>query len=85
MAGGIWQVLQVLAAAGAVPHDELVRTAQESFKNLSTNPITAGELVEKEPSFFHRIRGQVVGSGFCVVMCQARFRTQTFQCSSNNV
>jgi processing peptidase subunit beta len=52
MAGGIWQVLQVLAAAGDVPHDELVRTAQESFKNLSTNPITAGELVEKEPAFF---------------------------------
>ncbi|KAH9568215.1 hypothetical protein CY35_03G066000 [Sphagnum magellanicum] len=42
----------VLAAAGAVQHDELVRTAQESFKNLSTNPITAGELVEKEPAFF---------------------------------
>ncbi|KAH8967335.1 hypothetical protein BDL97_03G073400 [Sphagnum fallax] len=45
-------ILQVLAAAGAVRHDELVRTAQESFKNLSTNPITAGELVEKEPAFF---------------------------------
>ncbi|CAM6027972.1 unnamed protein product [Sphagnum balticum] len=42
----------VLAAAGAVPHDELVRTAQESFTNLSTNPITAGELVEKGPAFF---------------------------------
>jgi processing peptidase subunit beta len=42
----------VLAAAGAVQHDELVRTAQESFKNLSTNPITAGELVKKEPAFF---------------------------------
>ncbi|CAM6049895.1 unnamed protein product [Sphagnum compactum] len=52
MAAGIWQVLKVLAAAGAVRHDELVRTAQESFKNLSTNPITAGELVEKEPAFF---------------------------------
>jgi processing peptidase subunit beta len=52
MAAGIWQVFQVPAAAGALRHDELVRTTQESFKNLSTNPITAGKLVEKEPAFF---------------------------------
>jgi hypothetical protein len=66
MAAGIWQVLQVLAAAGAVQHDELVRTAQESFKNLSTNPITAGELVKKEPAFF---TGSEVSSRVTFLSC----------------
>lgn len=44
--------LQVFAAAGAVNHDELVKEVEKSFKNLSTDPTSAADLVEKEPAFF---------------------------------
>eukprot|EP00249_Psilotum_nudum_P010827 c22794_g1_i1 orf=300-1790(+) len=42
----------VIAAAGAVEHDEIVKLAEKSFTNLSVNPTTASELVEKEPALF---------------------------------
>lgn len=44
--------LQVVAAAGAVNHDELVKTVEKSFQSLSTDPTTAGELVMQEPASF---------------------------------
>lgn len=44
--------MQVVAAAGAVNHDELVKTVEKSFQNLSTDPTTAGELVMQEPASF---------------------------------
>lgn len=42
----------VVAAAGAVNHDELVKEVEKSFKNLSTDPTSAAELVEQHPAIF---------------------------------
>jgi len=42
----------VIAAAGAVDHDALVKLCEEKFASLSSDPTTAASLVEKEPSFF---------------------------------
>jgi processing peptidase subunit beta len=43
---------QVFAAAGAVNHDDLVKEVEKSFQNLSTDPTSAAELVEKNPAIF---------------------------------
>lgn len=40
-------VLQVVAGAGAINHQDLVDLAGKSFANLPTNPTTAEELVKK--------------------------------------
>jgi len=58
---------QVVAAAGAVNHDELVKTVEKSFQNLSTDPTTAGELVMQEPASF---TGSEVGS---LLICYFHF------------
>ncbi|KAL5987347.1 hypothetical protein ACLOJK_038512 [Asimina triloba] len=42
----------VIAAAGAVKHEEIVEQVKKLFTNLSTDSTTATELVVKEPSFF---------------------------------
>jgi processing peptidase subunit beta len=42
----------VVAAAGAVDHDELVKLSEDAFSSLSTDPTTAYDLVAKEPSYF---------------------------------
>eukprot|EP00850_Spirogloea_muscicola_P005180 SM000023S07636 [mRNA] locus=s23:639245:642315:+ [translate_table: standard] len=42
----------VVAATGAVDHDELVGLIDKSFDSLSTDPTTAAELVKKEPAIF---------------------------------
>ncbi len=47
-----WHALQVIAAAGAVQHEDLVSLAEKSFQSLSTNPTTAAQLVEQEPAIF---------------------------------
>lgn len=33
-------------------HDELVKEVEKSFKNLSTDPTSAAELVEQHPAIF---------------------------------
>jgi predicted Zn-dependent peptidase len=38
---------KVVAAAGAVDHDELVKLSEEAFSSLSTDPTTAYDLVAK--------------------------------------
>lgn len=42
----------VVAGAGAVDHDQLVAISEKAFSGLSTDPTTAYDLVEKEPSYF---------------------------------
>lgn len=42
----------VVAAAGAVNHDDLVKEVENSFQNLSTDPTSAAELVEQHPAIF---------------------------------
>ncbi|KAH8946277.1 hypothetical protein BDL97_12G086100 [Sphagnum fallax] len=42
----------VIAAAGAVQHEDLVSLAEKSFQSLSTSPTTAAQLVEQEPAIF---------------------------------
>jgi len=42
----------VVAAAGAVDHDQLVSLSEKAFSGLSTDPTTAYDLAQKEPSYF---------------------------------
>jgi processing peptidase subunit beta len=42
----------VVAAAGAVDHEELVQLSEKAFSSLSSDPTTAYDLVAKEPSYF---------------------------------
>ncbi|KAJ8775099.1 hypothetical protein K2173_020103 [Erythroxylum novogranatense] len=42
----------VIAASGAVKHEDIVGQVQRLFTKLSTDPTTASQLVVKEPSFF---------------------------------
>lgn len=56
----IWQYISthytgprmVIAASGAIKHDEVVEHVNKLFTKLSTNPTTSSELVAKEPSIF---------------------------------
>lgn len=40
-------MLKVVAAAGAVDHDELVKLSEDAFSSLSTDPTTAYDLAAK--------------------------------------
>lgn len=40
-------MVQVVAGAGAIDHNQLVDLAGKSFANLPTNPTTADDLVKK--------------------------------------
>lgn len=42
----------VVAAAGGVDHEEVVKLSEKAFSGLSTDPTTAYDLVAKEPSYF---------------------------------
>ncbi|XP_073151151.1 probable mitochondrial-processing peptidase subunit beta, mitochondrial [Henckelia pumila] len=42
----------VIAAAGAVKHEDIVEQVKKLFTKLSTDPTTASELVSKEPAIF---------------------------------
>eukprot|EP00898_Chlorokybus_atmophyticus_P001223 jgi/Chlat1/2100/Chrsp17S02695 len=42
----------VVAASGAVDHDELVGLVEKAFNKLPTDPTTASDLVRKSPAFF---------------------------------
>ncbi|KAH7445168.1 hypothetical protein KP509_02G110100 [Ceratopteris richardii] len=42
----------VLAGAGALEHQEVVELAGKLFSNLSSNPATAAQFIEKEPAVF---------------------------------
>lgn len=44
--------MQVVSAAGAVEHEQIVEQVKRLFTNLSTDPITAADLVEREPAVF---------------------------------
>jgi len=43
---------QVIAAAGAFKHEEIVDEVKKLFTKLSTDPTTASQLVAKEPATF---------------------------------
>jgi len=42
----------VVAASGAVKHEEIVEQVKTLFTKLSTDPTTASQLVAKEPANF---------------------------------
>ncbi|XP_076905307.1 putative mitochondrial-processing peptidase subunit beta, mitochondrial [Bidens hawaiensis] len=42
----------VISASGAVNHDNIVQQVNNMFTKLSTNPVTASQLVEAEPAMF---------------------------------
>lgn len=61
MQGMLWEVVligvlfgiyQVIAASGAVKHEEIVEQVKKLFTNLSSDPTTATQLVAKEPADF---------------------------------
>jgi len=43
---------QVIAASGAVKHEDIVEQVKKLFTKLSTDPTTASQLVAKEPTIF---------------------------------
>lgn len=43
---------QVIAASGAVKHEDVVEQVKKYFTKLSTDPTTAAQLVAKEPATF---------------------------------
>lgn len=43
---------QVIAASGAVKHEDLVEQVKKLFTKLSADPTTASQLVQKEPAAF---------------------------------
>ncbi len=42
-----WRAVQVVAAAGAVNHEDLVKLSEKAFTGLSTDPTTAYDLAQK--------------------------------------
>lgn len=42
----------MIAASGAVKHEEVVEQVKKLFTKLSTDPTTATQLVAKEPAIF---------------------------------
>jgi processing peptidase subunit beta len=51
--------LQVIAGAGALEHKQIVELSGKLFTKLSSNNITAAQLIEKDPAHF-------TGSEVCV-------------------
>lgn len=45
-------ISQVIAASGAVKHEDIVEQVKKLFTKLSSNPTTATQLVAKEPAAF---------------------------------
>lgn len=54
--------MQVVAGAGAVDHNELVKLVEQKFTKLSTDSTTTAELVKREPAKF---TGSEVGHEYC--------------------
>ena len=52
-------ILQVIAGAGALEHKQIVELSGKLFTKLSSNNITAAQLIEKDPAHF-------TGSEVCV-------------------
>ena len=45
-------MIQVISAAGAVKHDDVVEQVKKLFTKLSNDPTTASQLVAEEPAIF---------------------------------
>ncbi|XP_030948997.1 probable mitochondrial-processing peptidase subunit beta, mitochondrial [Quercus lobata] len=50
--GVLFGICQVIAASGAVKHEEIVEQVKKLFTKLSSDPTTATQLVAKEPTDF---------------------------------
>ncbi|KAH9327117.1 hypothetical protein KI387_007295, partial [Taxus chinensis] len=50
----------VISAAGAIKHEEIVDQVKRLFTNLSTDPTTVRQLVEREPAVFTGYEDRVV-------------------------
>lgn len=55
----------MIAASGAIKHEDLVGQVKGLFTNLSADPTTASQLVAKEPSFF---TGSEVTHLYCIYL-----------------
>lgn len=53
---------QVVAASGAVKHEDIVQHVKSLFTKLSTDPTTASQLVAKEPTIFTGSEARLLGS-----------------------
>ena len=45
-------LFQVISAAGAVKHEDIVEQVKKLFTKLSTDPTTASQLVVEQPAIF---------------------------------
>lgn len=48
----LFYLLQVVSAAGAIKHEDVVEQVKKLFTKLSANPVTTSKLVAKEPAIF---------------------------------
>lgn len=53
--------IQVITAAGAVKHEDIVQQAKELFKSLPIDPTTTKMLVAEQPAIF-------TGSEVCILL-----------------
>ncbi|KAL7161208.1 hypothetical protein ACSBR2_041792 [Camellia fascicularis] len=54
------QTDEVIAASGAVKHEDIVEQVKKLFTKLSTDPTTASELVAKEPAIFSGSKVRII-------------------------
>lgn len=59
---------KVIAASGAIKHEDIVEQVKKLFTKLSTNPTTASQLVEKEPAIFTGSEVRIITSIFGPVL-----------------
>jgi predicted Zn-dependent peptidase len=45
-------IAKVIAASGAVKHEDIVEQVKQLFTKLSTDPTTTSQLIAKEPAIF---------------------------------
>ncbi|PKA49750.1 putative mitochondrial-processing peptidase subunit beta [Apostasia shenzhenica] len=56
-------ICQVISAAGAVKHEEIVERVKKLFTKLSADPATAIQLVEREPAYFTGSEVRIIDDG----------------------
>ncbi|KAG6503911.1 hypothetical protein ZIOFF_036235 [Zingiber officinale] len=62
----------VISAAGAIKHEDLVELVKKKFPKLSNNPITASQLMAREPAIF--TGSEIVFSSLTTTVCDIQVR-----------
>lgn len=64
----------VISAAGAVEHEEIVKMVGKLFKNFSTDPTTAHQLVDCDPAVFTGLQARVENEDMDLVHLAIAFK-----------